>query len=192
MGEKNRHKLRIRWYDDHSESVFFEVKRRMNDVVLKRRATVYRSAADAILRSDCIDEGMLTRPDAHGLSNLHYFRDLMETMFATPRAVVRYEREAYISDLEEPVRITFDRRLCCYPSETLGPLPGYDSKRWRHIDDFPVILEIKFTDSFPVWVKQLVRRFHLVRQSVAKYVVCVKALQREGIPVSGVSMGGVL
>ena len=50
QGQKNRFKLRIRFYDFRPESpVFFEVKRRVSDVILKQRAAVRRDAVDRLL-----------------------------------------------------------------------------------------------------------------------------------------------
>src|SRR4051812_6261764 len=44
-GDKNRYKLRIRYYSDHPEvPIYFEIKRRMKDVILKQRCGVYREA----------------------------------------------------------------------------------------------------------------------------------------------------
>src|SRR4051812_34330431 len=43
-GEKNRFKLRIRYYGDADRAVFFEIKRRTNDVISKVRVKVYREA----------------------------------------------------------------------------------------------------------------------------------------------------
>src|ERR1051325_11441766 len=44
-GNKNRYKLRLRYYDDRPNSpVFFEIKRRMNDAILKQRGAVRREA----------------------------------------------------------------------------------------------------------------------------------------------------
>ena len=40
-GDKNRFKLRIRFYNEHpSTPVFFEIKRRMNNCILKQRGGV--------------------------------------------------------------------------------------------------------------------------------------------------------
>ena len=39
-----------------------------------------------------------------------------------------------------------------------------------------VILELKFSDRFPVWMRDLVDVFGLQRRSVPKYVECVNAL----------------
>ena len=41
-----------------------------------------------------------------------------------------------------------------------------------------VILELKFTDRFPRWMRLMIRTFDLQRRSMAKYVVCVRRMTR--------------
>ena len=41
-----------------------------------------------------------------------------------------------------------------------------------------VVLEVKFTSTFPRWVADLIRRFDLQRRSVPKYVLCLSAEAR--------------
>ena len=49
-GVKNRSKLRLRFYDDDPESpVFFEIKRRINDAIVKQRCPVRREAVRSLL-----------------------------------------------------------------------------------------------------------------------------------------------
>src|SRR6267142_3301415 len=49
-GDKNRFKLRLRYYSDNPDTpVFFEIKRRMKDVILKQRGGVRQSAVEMIL-----------------------------------------------------------------------------------------------------------------------------------------------
>mgnify|MGYP000641483938 CR=1 FL=1 len=44
-GDKNRYKLRLRFYEDNPNApIFFEIKRRMNDAILKQRGGVKRPA----------------------------------------------------------------------------------------------------------------------------------------------------
>ena len=53
QGMRNRFKLRIRYYDDDPASpVFFEVKRRINEGILKQRARVRRDAVHALLMGE--------------------------------------------------------------------------------------------------------------------------------------------
>src|SRR4029079_15174573 len=49
-GDKNRFKLRLRYYSDHPDTpVFFEIKRRMKDVILKQRGGVRQDAVPILL-----------------------------------------------------------------------------------------------------------------------------------------------
>jgi hypothetical protein len=186
LGEKNRHKLRLRWYEqDTTKPIIFEIKQRVDQVLRKRRTDVKREYMETILNGCQLSLEMLAKRKANPLADLYKFRDLMLAMNATPRAGVRYLREAYVSALEEPVRVTFDRNLACAPCFSKNPddLPG--GKDWRVMGEPPVVLEIKFTDCFPAWVRQLVRRVNLVRDSMAKYVLCVRALERQGYIMEG-------
>jgi len=183
-GEKNRFKLRIRTYSDNpADPVFFEIKRRIDRIIKKQRARVAREYVGMILQHDEIGPHLLARPDDKDMENLYQFRDYMDMFAAGPCVMVRYQREAYMSNLEEPVRITFDRRLTCLPVRRYTPEVWSYGPAWRDVCDVPLILEIKFTDVIPSWLRQLVQRFHLSRDSFAKYVNCVKALKRDGIRV---------
>ena len=181
-GEKNRHKLRIRNYGDGPvDTVFFEVKRRMNQTVKKHRAAVRRRFVDDVLRGASLGHDMLASPDdEESMANLGEFRDVMEVMAATPRTVVQYMREALVGSVEENIRITFDRGLAGLQSQDYAPEEWDARGCWHDQLASPVILEIKFTDIYPAWVGHLVRRFNLVSDSIAKYVVCVASLQRYG------------
>jgi len=49
-GDKNRYKLRLRFYEDNPHApVFFEIKRRMNEAIMKQRGGVKRPAVEAFL-----------------------------------------------------------------------------------------------------------------------------------------------
>src|SRR5262245_48745643 len=61
-GKKNRFKLRIRFYDDDDESpVFFEIKKRVNDVIMKERAIVYRASVPKFLAGVPLDHPDLVK-----------------------------------------------------------------------------------------------------------------------------------
>src|SRR4051812_48892967 len=50
QGHMNRYKLRVRYYTEkESDPVFFEVKRRVNDIIMKDRALVKRDRALRLL-----------------------------------------------------------------------------------------------------------------------------------------------
>jgi len=181
LGERSRFKLRVRTYSDDRESpAFLEVKRRHDFVVSKLRAAVERDAVPGILAGAPLSADMLVRCDARTYAGLYEFRDLASRIGAVPAANIRYVREAYVSRMEEPVRITFDRELACAPHFAASPddwaIPHY----WRPVGGVDVVLEVKFTDAYPRWVAGLIRRFHLLRDSMAKYVLGLQCLSREG------------
>lgn len=183
FGEKNRFKLRVRSYGEGPEApVFLELKRRIDKVIKKERVGVKRSYLPQILRGKGFCEDALLNPSRGALQKLYNFRDYQESINAMPRCMVRYTREAYMSDLEEPVRISLDRCLSTMPvagySEDIW---SYDNKRYKEVDAFDVMFEIKFSNAMPFWVRQLIQTFELTRSSCAKYVECVRMLEREGI-----------
>ena len=89
-GQKNRFKLRARYYDDRPDMpVFFEIKRRVNDAILKERAAVRRDAVKA-----CWPARRRRGPERSGrsrcISSLHHFCHLRHLVQAGGRAIVGY------------------------------------------------------------------------------------------------------
>ncbi len=172
-GYRNRFKLRVRYYDDKpSDPVFFEIKKRAEGVILKRRARATREAALAYLRGDA--------SAVHGVSSdLEEFLQTASSMRAGPAVRVRYDREAYESSTGDPVRITMDTSLM-YASSNHQQLSAH-GPGWTPCPSKGVVLEIKFTDTCPYWVMDTVKALRLERTSVAKYVLCIDdAVQRGG------------
>lgn len=182
-GEKNRHKLRIRRYFKPGAPAFFEVKRRVNDIIIKRRAPVRPEAIDDLVAGALPRLWHLTEPVSANLADLLYFRDFMQAAGATPRLRVRYSREPWVDAAGQSLRITFDRTVTCSPTATTDVL-GRDAD-WHPSCSLPVILEIKFNDVMPEWVSRLIRRFNLIRTSVPKYVMSTDAVRQRGIAVIG-------
>jgi hypothetical protein len=180
QGLKNRFKLRMRFYDsDPSHPVFLEVKRRETDVICKQRAAVTRESAKLLLHGICPDASQLfdVSEDGKSRSALENFWRLCRQVEADTVAYVSYMREAYVSPTDDRLRVTFDRSLVGSLAE---PQPALSVPRdGSGTDVGGVILEIKFTDSFPKWISQMVQLFDLERQSVPKYVHCVETLGLE-------------
>ncbi|MFN7971430.1 MAG: polyphosphate polymerase domain-containing protein [Acidobacteriota bacterium] len=161
-GLKNRFKLRVRTYTDRPEDpVYFEVKRRMDGVVLKSRARVAR--ADALR----LFERQLWGARPHGNPDLDRFLTIAKNIGAVPIARVRYLRKAWASATGEPVRITIDSRIVHKPTRRYELWHGGDG--WEPTYVGGQVLEIKFTQHFPRWVGDMVRSLELQRLPVAKY-----------------------
>jgi hypothetical protein len=175
-GEKNRFKLRIRFYDDSPESpAFLEIKRRQNDVILKQRAPVRRASIGRILNGHWPAPADVMDSSPRGLAAVSQFCRLRTMIQAEGQVFVSYVREAYVTPNTDSARLTFDRRLQGVRYERGGSLVR--TGLVVHPDVAGVILELKFTDRFPIWMRQMVREFNLVRRSMPKYVTCVLALK---------------
>jgi hypothetical protein len=181
-GEKNRFKLRVRAYsDDPSTPVFLEVKRRVNDVVLKRRAKLSRSEASALLREG--ESAWTNSGTREVVADLADFAGHVTVAAARPFLRVRYVRQAYESVAGDNLRITLDTDVACCP--TLDTILSLNGEGWIATPLPGPILEIKFTERYPAWVGEMIRIFGLQRQSVPKYVLSVDrffAVDGEGGP----------
>ena len=173
-GDKNRFKLRVRFYDDQPDvPVFLEIKRRMNDCILKQRCAVDRNALHLVMRGYLVDpEHLLSRIPKHHFA-LQNFQRLMQEVFARPKVHIAYKREAYLSG-DGGVRVTMDR-------EVLGE-PHFDAsistRMHRPVLSYRglVILELKFTNRFPNWFGELVRASDVMQCGAAKYVSSINSI----------------
>lgn len=167
-GDKNRFKLRLRYYDDLPETpVFFEVKGRSDYCILKQRCAVRREAVALLSAGQLPEPGDLLSKEPRHLVAFQNFNRLLLRINARPKARNRYLREAWVSPNDNSVRVTFDREVYiepCFRAEA-------GTKLSRPVRLFPdqTILEIKFTNRFPNWFKEMVRRFNLVWAASAKY-----------------------
>jgi len=152
-GHKNRFKLRIRSYnDDPDYPHFFEIKRRMNTIIIKSRAPVLRQDIAAFLSG-------LSLPARNYYSiekdALNQFRLYMNSIGAGPVIRIRYMRQAFEDDSDNRVRVTFDRQLDYIVGS--NPDVGVDGQGWQRNSLEAVILEIKFSSRYPAWLSRMIR-----------------------------------
>jgi len=167
-GSKNRFKLRIRSYtDDVSYPRFFEIKRRMNTIIIKSRARVMNEDVNTLLSGSAPSVQLYGEDE----ETLRQFQFYVNSIAARPTVRVRYMRQAYEGDSENRVRITFDRQLAYNLSAEATV--GMGGPGWKYHPTHDVILEIKFTDCYPAWLSRMVKCFNLRSRSVSKYVSSV-------------------
>jgi hypothetical protein len=168
-GDKNRFKLRIRYYNESPKTpVFFEIKRRMKDVIMKQRGAVKRSAAAKILAGYLPESGDMAAESVEDMVAIQRFVQLMLDVRAKPKMHVTYDREAYVNDFNNEIRITMDRHVRGCPRPNGELVVGMDDPYVATTD--MVILELKFTGRFPHWYRDLVQRFECFQAGAAKYV----------------------
>ena len=175
-GDKNRFKLRLRYYEEtETAPVFFEIKRRVNNTILKKRASVKREVVEALLLGEHPQLRHLTKPDGKQLVNLQQFMAEVRRINAKPRTLVTYLREAWMSHVDNSVRVTFDRGVHAAP-ESRAPW-GNDLADAVRVFEEHVIMEFKYTDRMPRWGGEMIQCFRLVQTGAAKYV--------EGVDLTG-------
>lgn len=167
-GDKNRYKLRLRYYNERPDSpVFFEIKSRTNNTISKKRGGVRRQSVGAILSGQLPTPADMLSKEPKQFFAIQHFCDLMMKIGARPKSHVFYMREAWISAHDNSVRVTLDRDVQCEPDPAaqllttmVDPVRPFGES---------VILELKFTTRFPDWFKELVRCFGLMQCGAAKY-----------------------
>ena len=172
-GEKNRYKLRIRFYNDNPDiPVFFEVKRRHNNCIIKHRAALDRAWLPLVIAGQMPPLSAFTSQNPRHELALSEFLRLAESIDCKPKAHVAYFREAYLPPDDNSARVTMDRAVRIEPQFT--------SRLSTHMDDptfvWPgvVVLELKFTDRFPLWFREMVEALELTQCSAAKYVAGIE------------------
>lgn len=174
-GTRNRFRLRLRYYDAQPESpVFCEIKRRANNCIFKQRCGIRREAVPLLLAGQLPEPHQLvTREPRHWVA-LQRFVLLLQQLNARPKLRNHYLREAWVSPHDNSVRVTFDRRILTEPF--FRARAQVEMAQPVHIFPESQVLEIKFTNRFPNWLKELVRYFNLMQSSFSKYCEGVRVL----------------
>jgi hypothetical protein len=185
-GEKNRFKLRIRYYSDTDKAVHFEIKRRTNDIISKSRASVHREFVQPLLAGVPPQLKHLVKPGGKQLAALQEFCRLMHKLRAAPKSHVAYTREAWMSPVNNSMRVTFDRAVQCEPefSTALTTALGESVQPF----DEKVVLELKFVDRLPSWCLEMIRVFGLVRGGAPKYAKGVYLLGEHRVSNRGIGL----
>jgi hypothetical protein len=173
-GDKNRFKLRIRYYDANPTSpVFFELKRRMNHCIMKQRGGVRKDLVPWLLSGHHPEPTHLLSKSPKQLVALQRFCQIMQEIHAQPKVHIAYLREAYVSD-DDSFRVTMDRQVSAEANPE-GILKTEMKHPYLCFDD-TIILELKFTNRFPNWYRELVEAFGLMQCGAAKYAEGVQGI----------------
>jgi len=141
-----KEKLRLRAYGipDADTQVFIEVKKKFKKVVYKRRAVMKYEDAKSFLDTSAVPDGY---EDQHQILNeISWLTKTYDGL--TPSMLISYDRTAYYGIYNTDLRITFDsdiqwKEVRSFPTDTSGaPL----------LDENKVIMEIKTSDSMPLWL----------------------------------------
>lgn len=177
---EDRVKLRVRTYSGFDDSqaelpAYFEIKRKKKGVVYKTRAATPRKLADQLLWNGDGAHDATDMVSGKSGERLNQFLELRARIGAKPTVGVFYTREAYESTTADRVRISLDRNLHYGLLDHKGT---WTRAMWWPVKLNWVILEIKFTTSYPFWIEELVRQGEITRRGICKFVMCSRAARQ--------------
>ncbi len=155
-----KEKLRIRSYGRAGEQapVFVELKKKYRSVVYKRRLLLEQDAARA-----CFD-GTRPWPDSQIGAELNYAANFYQSL--RPAVFLSYERDAFHGITDPDFRVTFDTDIL-YRQQQLT----LDSDPWGTpiLPSDMVLMELKVSGGFPIWMAHVLSRQGIFKTSFSKY-----------------------
>lgn len=168
-----RKKFRIRIYNHSDKVIKLEKKSRQGEYILKTSASITNEEYQKILDFDYTFLKEKNQPIYKEF--YHYLNS--ETM--RPKVIVDYVREAYVGAIGN-VRITFDKELSFITNSVdLFQTHNVSEEVLQHPK---MILEVKYDEFLPDYIRQLIQLDSHERSAISKYVLCrMAAIQYHGL-----------
>jgi len=172
IGVENRFNMRVRCYGENPHPPYFlEIKQKCGDIIKKTRANIFEKHWPHVLTDPCFCCDDLDE------KNHTYVQSFLRTALiynAEPKVHIQYRRFAWVSEVDDYARVTFDIDIKC--KEEHGYL--LDTADLFNYDGAPVllpegnvVLELKcYSSQVPLWMIDLIRTFQLNRTSFSKYM----------------------
>ena len=172
-GLKIRKKLRIRTYNDMNDFAFLEIKRKFVNCISKERSKLPFLVIERLINGP--EDSVIEYPEKDYNSRLvsgKFVYTLLKKGLI-PVLLVVYEREAYVGVNDDRERLTIDTDVRSVSEPDLGDILITDN--FVPIIKNVGILELKFDDVMPQWMKNLVLEFGIVRKPISKYCLGIDA-----------------
>jgi VTC domain len=176
-GLPHRLKVRLRGYNigDDSSQVFLELKKKYQGPILKNRGQLTFGEFKDCLRGGFLPDNIDELPRSEDIRRF-FFQVYSQNL--RPIVNVVYEREAFKPNHNNPLndfRLTIDKNLRGAAWPRIEELYQEDGLRYA-LPNF-AILELKFNQFLPHWIKPVVSKLQINKEPASKYVICIDALQ---------------
>lgn len=158
-----KEKLRLRSYEVPTESttVFLELKKKIGNSVIKRRAVMkYNQALDFLKNKDT---SMFKGLDKIVLEEIKKHIDRYNVK---PKVNIQYERIAFFDKTDEDIRVSFDNNI--FTSRELLNMEKLE-KESNLLDENKFIMEIKCKGAIPIWLCKILSNLKIYKTSFSKY-----------------------
>lgn len=156
---KYKEKMRIRSYGtvENKDKVFVELKKKYKGVVYKRRVTMLLGEAVDYIEGYAGRCGQIE-------NELDYFLDYYKNI--VPAMYISYDRIAYHGLEDKDLRITFDSNILWrdYNLSLNSKIEGN-----KLIEEGFYLLEIKCSESMPMWLVESLSKNKIYKTSFSKY-----------------------
>lgn len=167
-GDGIRYKYRIRYYNTNSEKLKLEKKIKYNSFCHKKSVFITKEEFELLLHGDVEELLWSDKP------LLKEFAINIVTKGFMPKVIVSYKRVAYVDSIMN-IRITFDSNICA--SREFNKFLMGDFYTYPLMDNNYQVLEVKFDDILPSYIKNVIQSKQLNQQSFSKYYLSRKLIR---------------
>ena len=160
-GLSKRFKWRIRYYGDDLDYIVLERKEKIDSRCHKKSCKLTLTEYDKIISGNITDIVYDT--------NKELLKELARDMLIydyRPKVIVDYERIAYVEEITN-VRITFDMKISA--SYELEHFLDGDYTKFYIQETGENVLEVKFDDILPSYIRNIVESYGFNQTSFSKY-----------------------
>ncbi len=156
-----RHKWRIRYYGDDLSYIVLEKKEKIESRCYKKRCLISLEEYNKIVSGNILD--IVYDTDKELIKELA--RDIMLYNYE-PKLIVDYERIAYVEEITN-VRVTFDMKISS--SYEIDYFLDGDYLKYYYNENGFSVLEVKFDDILPSYIRNIIESFNFRQQTFSKY-----------------------
>ena len=167
-GVLTRKKYRIRIYNLKDDVIKLERKNRVGQFINKESVSINREEYNKIINNDIDFLYESKKP----LLVQFYFE--LKQNLVKKDVIVDYTREAYVSDISK-IRITLDKDLRTGLTNT--DLFNKSAPSIKALDEPWMILEVKFNNFLPEYIKNIIQLSRNQRYAISKFVICKKMIK---------------
>jgi hypothetical protein len=166
-GIYNRCKIRFRTYNNCNDFVSLEKKSKVGQLIHKKSIKIAKFRADELLSNSSLLNKTLRKefPNSENYSALRFYR---------PKVVIEYQREAYVIENCNNLRINFDKSV----SASLDTSHFFQKFPITNLitNSRKIILEVKFTNYLPEHIRFLLSPLDSNLISFSKYAKSISFL----------------
>lgn len=165
-----KEKLRLRSYNvpKINDEVFFEIKKKYNGVVNKRRITLSLKDYYCFMNHNNMNKTQISKEILYMINRYNL----------KPKVFLAYDRKAYIGKDDKNLRITFDTNI---RSRTDDLYLEHGDMGKSLSNDVYYIMEIKSFNGYPKWLVNCLSNNNIFPKTFSKYGNVYKKMMKEGM-----------